>query len=499
MALVDRTGAAVRANAALEALAGPVAVGVPIDAIFGLACRGRVRDALGRALAGEEALQFTAVVPGPGGDRTVQARPVPLPASRPGVDRPTGLLLHVQDLTAQAELEARLAHGERLRALGELAGGVAHDFNNLLAAVLGAADEALARPGLDAPVREDLRQVRDGARRGAALAARLLALGAPPDASPGVVEVNDAVRDVSGLLRRLLGHGIELAVELEQPGGRVRVDPAALDHLLLNLAANARDAMPGGGRLTLRTGHLTLRRPRGGGAERGRYATIEVADTGAGIPPEVLPRIFAPYFTTKRDHGGTGLGLAAVQDAAREAGGFVTVSSALGQGASVRVHLPLHEGAPAPAPPGLPSQDGDQPAVQAPPRPTRRVLLVDDEGAVLRLAERALARRGWLVLAAGSAEEALDRVAALGGAGRLALVVADLSLPGMDGAALIRRLRAERPGLPAILASGLADAALRDAAEVEKVDILAKPYTPRALAARIGAMLDHAPTSGSPP
>ena len=484
MAVLDRDGATVRANAAMVALAGPLAAGVPIVAAFCPTCRDDVRTALAESLAGGETRPFAAAVPGPDGSRAVQVRPTPLY----GADgRCGGLVLHVLDLTAQTRLEAQPAHGKRLQALGALAGGIAHDFNNLLTAILGAADEALQHPGLDPSLYDGLRHIRGGAQRGAALVAGLLASGRPRAPGPEVVRVNDAVRDISGLLRRLLGQQVRLEVELEEPGRLVRVDPTQLDQALLNLAVNARDAMPGGGRLTVRTGHLTLPEPQSHGAERvqpGRYVTIEVADTGCGIPPEVLPRIFDPYFTTKRDRGGSGLGLASVRGAARQAAGFVSVESEPGRGARFRVHLPLHEG-----PPPLPTPPPPRRPTASPP--TRRLLLVDDEEAVRRLAERALTQRGWPVLAADSAEAALELVAGSGGAGGLALVVSDAVMPGMGGAALIRLLREAQPGLPAILTSGYADEAQRRAADAEGAGFLAKPYTPRALAALIKVTLSR--------
>ena len=324
-------------------------------------------------------------------------------------------------------------------ALGELAVVIAHDLNNLLAAILGAAADALHRPGLDPALRDDLQLIQGSA----ALAGRLLAVGSR--APPQVVQVNQAVQGIAGLLRRVLGQRVQLDLALEEPGRLVRVDPAQLDRALLNLAVNAREAMPDGGRLTVRTGHLALPEPRLHGAERiepGRYVTIEVADTGVGIPPDILPLVFDAHFTTRR--GGTGLGLASVRGVLLQAAGFVSVESRPGRGARFRIHLPSHE-PPRPAVPPL----------------TRRVLLVDDEDALRRLAERALTRRGWTVLAANSAEEALERVAGLSGADRPAVVVSDAVMPGMSGTALIRLLREAQPGLPAILTSGYADEASR--------------------------------------
>ena len=358
---------------------------------------------------------------------------------------------------------------EAEQAIGEQAGAIVHDLNNLLTAILGAADDALHRPSLDPTLHDDLQLILSSAQRGAVLAGRLLTSD-KQRAPTQIVQVNQAVQGIASLLRRALGQHVQLELALKEPGCLIRIDPAQLERALLNLAVNAREAMPDGGQLTVRTGHLALPEPRLHGAERiepGRYATIEVADTGVGIPPDILPRIFDTYFTTRR--GGAGLGLASVRGVVRQSAGFVSVETRPGQGTQFRIHLPSHE-----------------PRCLAAPPPTRRVLLVDDEDAVRRFAERALTQRGWVVLAAATAEEALERVAGLSGADQPAVVVSDVVMPGMGGAVLIRLLREARPGLPAILTSGYASDASRAAAE-EGIAFLAKPYAASALAALIDA------------
>ena len=210
------------------------------------------------------------------------------------------------DITAQRRLEAQLTQSQKLQAVGQLAGGIAHDFNNLLTAVMGAADDALARKLPDQETVEDLEQIRGSAERGAALVRQLLAFGRQQTLQPRPVSINASVESVSGLLRRLLGSTIRLELQLEQPGRTVRVDPTQLDQVLVNLAVNARDAMAEGGQLTLRTGSITLYRPLVRGEETippGRYVMVEVQDTGVGIPPDVLPRIFDPFFTTRARAG----------------------------------------------------------------------------------------------------------------------------------------------------------------------------------------------------
>jgi two-component system cell cycle sensor histidine kinase/response regulator CckA len=282
---------------------------------------------------------------------------------------------------------------------------------------------------------------------------------------------------------------VRLELDLETPGRLVHADPTQLDQVLVNLAVNARDAMPDGGVLTLRTGHLTLLQPVVRGPDTfmpGRYVMIEVRDTGTGISSEVLPRIFEPFFTTRRDQGGSGLGLATVHGIVRQSEGYLTVESELGHGTCMRVFLPRWDDqeleAPAAAPIAAPV------AACMHIDAARVVLLVEDEEPVLRLAERALLRQGWQVLAADSGEAAL---AVLDGGERDAItaIVTDMVMPGMDGIALVRAVRERlgNPGLPAILVSGYAESALRRDLEAVTTSFMAKPYTLKELVAKLEA------------
>jgi len=250
-----------------------------------------------------------------------------------------------------------------------------------------------------------------------------------------------------------------------------RIDPAELDRVLVNLAVNAGKAMEAGGEFRLRTGEATLARARGT-VPPGRYATIEAADTGCGIAPALLPRIFAPRFTTRAGKGGHGLGLAGVQKIVREAGGFIDVESKPGHGTRFCIHLPLLE------PPG------DQASAAGPAPGQRTAFVVEDEPAVGRVAALALRKQGWVVHLADSAESVLanlDRLA------RPDVLVSDLALPGLDGPALVRRLRERWPGLPAILASGYVDEKARLGLAAEKIIFLAKPYRLASLLSAVSA------------
>jgi two-component system cell cycle sensor histidine kinase/response regulator CckA len=386
-------------------------------------------------------------------------------------------VLRATDRSRECDLTEALGQAQRLQEVGELAGGIAHDFNNLLTAILGAADDLAAHA---APCdRPDLDQIRASATRGADLVRQLLAFSQRQTLQPRVLVLDQSVAATAQLLGRLLGSTIRLDLALNAPGRKIRMDATQLDQVLVNLAVNARNAMPDGGTLTITTGwRLVLAADETGpdGPAPGRYATIAIADTGAGIPPDVLPRIFDPFFTTRRGEGGTGLGLSTVQGIIRQSGGYLTVSTAPGQGTCFCISLPRHESAPdTPAPPPLPAETG----------PTAgHVLLVDDDDAIRRLAERALTRAGLTVTAADGAEAALRADTAA-----IDCVVSDVSMPGLDGPAFVRRLRARHPGLPALLISGYADATQRRALEAEDIAFLAKPFAMADLTRMVASMV----------
>jgi two-component system cell cycle sensor histidine kinase/response regulator CckA len=484
--LLDRERRLLRGNMALARMLGAGELGLhqmlgqPALSLFAASDRPAVSEMLAQALAGQAEVPRVAASL-PGGVVYLSPRGI-----READGTISGMLISLADISGEKRLEAQLAHSHKLQAVGQLAGGIAHDFNNLLTAMIGAADEVLARADVPQAVCDDVRQIRASAERGAALVRQLLAFGRQQTLQPRVIAINDAITEISSLLGRLLGSNVRLVLELENPGRMVRVDPTQLDQVLVNLAVNARDAMPQGGTLTLHTGHIRLFRPLTRGQEMippGRYVMIEVGDTGIGIPPDVLPRVFDPFFTTRRDRGGSGLGLSTVHGIVRQSDGFLAVESELGQGTRMRVYLPQHEDAdampllrrPPDPPPFAPAIPAGQPRDHDPPL-LPLLLLVDDELPVLRLAERALARRGWEVLSAGSAEQALALLDPPT-LRRLTALVSDVVMPGMDGPALVRELRRTRPDLPAILASGYAHDALRAQLASEDMHFLPKPYT----------------------
>ena len=383
----------------------------------------------------------------------------------------------------QAGLDGQSAQAPAPGGIGQQAGIVVHDLNNVLMTITAVVAEALARPGLDPAARAGFSEIGGAARRGAALARQLL--DGASQAAPVVLGVDAALRALEAPLRRCLGE-VGLSLVLEQPQAAVRIDPAHLDRVLTNLALNARHAMPAGGVLSVRSGVRDVSEAVsqfGDAVTPGRYVTIAVRDTGAGIPAAVMARLFEPFVTTRAGRGGTGLGLAGVRDLVRQAGGFLGVDTEAGRGTTVCVHLPRHGEA---AGGGTQASmiDDDPPAAVG-PRGT--VLLVEDEPVLLRLAERALSRAGWDVLAATSATSALD--AARSADRAPCLVVSDMTLPDRDGLALVGEVRTLFPGLPALLTSGYADEALRRQAAAVGIALLVKPFaTAELLDAIAGAL-----------
>ncbi|MCO6419161.1 ATP-binding protein, partial [Siccirubricoccus sp. KC 17139] len=402
------------------------------------------------------------------------------------------LLLRIADRTAERRVEARLATADRFETVGRMAGGIAHDFNNLLAIILGSA-AALREAGLQPGQAGDLGTLEEAARRGAGLVAQLLAFARQQPVAPRILELNAALLGLAPLLRRLLGSRIALELALEEPGRRVRIDPGQLDQLLLNLVANARQAMPEGGRLRIATGHAVVLRAAGegaGGLPPGRYAVLEVADSGGGIPPEILPRLFEPFFTTRPEKGGTGLGLATVQGIVAQAGGQIGVTSRVGEGTCFRIHLPRQD-----APAEWPAPEPE--AAAPPPAGAGRgpVLLVEDEPPLAKLGERLLQRAGYEVVVADCAEAALEAVAA----GLVpAALVSDVAMPGEDGLVLARRLRQLWPGLPVLLLSGYAESLLGAPPAAEGFRFLAKPFAPAGLRQAMAELLPGAAQGGAP-
>ncbi|MFN2369857.1 MAG: ATP-binding protein [Candidatus Krumholzibacteriia bacterium] len=391
-------------------------------------------------------------------------------------------VLHVvwRDITDRRRLEEELRQAQKMEAVGKLAGGIAHDFNNLLMAIGGNAELLEAGLGPDAAGTEYLQEIRRGCARAASLVEQLLAFSRKSLRQPRVVELGGVLVGLERMLARLLGEDIEIVTRLCPDPLPVLVDPHQLEQVVLNLATNARDAMPDGGRLTFATSRAPAA-PDAAPCPDGAWAVLTATDTGAGIAPADLPRVFDPFFTTKEQGRGTGLGLSTVYGIVKQSGGDVTVASEPGRGTTFRVQLPLSGQAPAPEEP---------PAAVADAGGTETILLVEDEPTLIRLVAKVLRGRGYTVHTAGDGQEAL----ALAADAQLAcdLLLTDVVMPRMGGPELAGRLRRARPGQKVLFMSGYTDSVLLQRGLIEgEVDLVAKPFSPAELLAKVREVLDR--------
>jgi PAS domain S-box-containing protein len=377
-------------------------------------------------------------------------------------------------------VEQRIRESEKMAAIGQLAGGIAHDFNNLLAVIQGCSDLLLSQlPDELADERELTNAVREAGQRASLLTRQLLLFSRSVPSVARVVHPNDVITRLAAMLQRLLGEQVALSLELSQDLLAVRVDPSQLEQVVMNLVVNARDAMPGGGRISVVTRNASTEEvlaqappSLAGVARRRRFIQLVVRDTGSGIAPDVLPRIFEPFFTTKGAGKGTGLGLATVYAIAENAGGFVTVTSRLGEGSSFAIWMPGTLDVLAHAP------GSDDAPVHETAGAT--VLLVEDEEAVRRIATRMLEQRGYHVLPAPSADEAIALLEHRHD--EVDLVLTDVAMPGMGGGQLAERVRVRWPSIPVVFMSGYhEDALLHGAAESQQHILIHKPFSGDAL------------------
>jgi PAS domain S-box-containing protein len=361
--------------------------------------------------------------------------------------RPRRMVGILTDLSERKRLEEQLAQAQKMEAVGQLAGGVAHDFNNVLTAILSTSELVLLELAPEDPHREDIEEIKRSANRAAALTRQLLAYSRRQVLQPRVIDLNGVVANVDRMLRRLLGEQVTLSQALEPELGRVRADPGQIEQILVNLAVNAGDAMPDGGRLTIATANIETIPDQTGPAVGGPYVMLAVSDTGVGMDEHTRGRIFEPFFTTKGRGRGTGLGLATVYGIVRQSGGAIRVTSEPGAGATFRVFFPRVE---------------DEVDVEAQEPPVARataargaagtILLVEDEEAVRRLGKRILEQEGYSVLTAEHAAEAMATAHEC--EGTIHLLVTDVVMPGRSGVELARDLMRERPGLRVLFTSG---------------------------------------------
>ena len=394
------------------------------------------------------------------------------------------VLISLKDSGEEGKLKRQVAQATKMQAVGQLAGGVAHDFNNILTAIIGHCDLMAMRHSPGDSDYDDIQQIRANSNRAASLTRQLLAFSRQQTLRPQVLQIPDVISEVSNLLKRLLGETVTLDVKHGRNLGPVRADPGQLEQVVVNLAVNARDAMlatspNGGGVLTIETMAVSaseVRDMQDDVLPVGDYTALRISDTGSGIPPEILGKIWEPFFTTKEVGKGTGLGLSTVYGIIKQSGGFIFAENVEGGGAAFTIYLPVHAAAEATAAAKAPSAIKEKPADLW---GTGLILVVEDEDMVRAVAERALTRQGYTVLTAENGEAALELLET---SERPDLLVSDVVMPLMDGPTMARHVRAKYPDLPILFMSGYAEEQLRKSIDLDNVAFLPKPFSVQQLA-----------------
>ncbi len=483
VAFTDEAGVISNANAALAKFFGlsDSLAGRNFLTLAGAAEQAQIKSLIASAAKGEtglKAVELRGSKPGDGEDRMAELFAAPMPGGK--------AVLYLVDVSEQKALETKFAQSQKMQAVGQLAGGVAHDFNNLLTVIIGNCEFLLMRHQAGDPSFKEINEVHQNALRAAALVSQLLAFSRKQTMQPKTLALGDVIGELAQMLRRLVGEGITLTVEREADLWAVHADEAQLGNAIINLVVNARDAMPSGGTVTIRTANETVNTASALGTAimpPGDYVRIDVADTGTGMSKEIQSKIFDPFFTTKPVGQGTGLGLATVYGIVKQSGGFITVESELGKGTSFRIYLPRRK-----------VEAADVAPIEAVPAPARDVtgqdtiLLVEDEEAVRSFAARALRMRGYNVLEAGGGEEALEIVK--NDANKIDLIITDVVMPNMDGPTMVRHVKVLKPDLAVIFMSGYAEEAFRRSDQSsEDIHFLPKPFGLKQLAAKVKEVL----------
>jgi len=397
-------------------------------------------------------------------------------------DEPADVLEAIaEDVTDRRALEDQFRQAQKMEAVGRLAGGVAHDFNNLLMVISGYAEVILSQVDAASPLLEKGRAIQLAADRATTLTRQLLAFSRKQLLELKVVDVNAIVQDMERLLRPLIGENIELVTILSPQPSHTRADAGQLEQVIMNLVVNAKDAMPGGGRLTLRTENIVVEehhRREQHFVRPGHYVTLLVSDTGTGMDRETQSRIFEPFFTTKEKGKGTGLGLSTVYGIVKQSGGYVIVQSEMGQGTTFHIYLPLVEGAAEKHSVAVPEAVGG----------AETILLVEDEESVRQLVRDTLSAKGYQVLEAENGEAGIATAARHRGS--IDLVITDVVMPGMGGREMVRQLAESRPGTKVLYLSGYTeDAILNDGSVEQGTAFLQKPFTLRSLSRNVREVL----------
>jgi PAS domain S-box-containing protein len=392
-----------------------------------------------------------------------------------------GVILVLRDISNFKRLEKQFLQAQRMEAVGRLAGGVAHDFNNLLTIISGYSELALQKDPAD---REMIKEIQRAGERAASLTRQLLAFSRQQVLAPQVLNLNAVIGNMEKMLVRLIGEDVRLETALDQSLGRVKADPGQIEQVLMNLAVNSRDAMPQGGKLTIKTSNAHLdeafakSHPE---VQTGRYVLLAISDTGCGMNQETLSRIFEPFFTTKGPGQGTGLGLATVYGIIKQSGGYIYVDSEPGRGSTFKIFLPQVE--------SMILNRKSQLGISKSPGGHETVLLVEDENTLRILIRRTLEMKGYKVLEAEEAEDALQLSARH--QGPIHLLLSDVVMPRMSGRELADRLGPLRSEMKVLYLSGYTnDAVVRHGLSEGEIEFLQKPFTPDVLARKVREVLD---------
>ncbi len=395
----------------------------------------------------------------------------------------------MQDVADRAErgrLEAQFIEAQKMEVVGHLASGVAHDFNNILAVIMGYSDLILSELEPDSPLRKYTDEIRHASERAAGLTRQLLVFSRKQTVQPVVLDLNDVIKDLDKMLRRLVDENITLTIVSSKVIGRIKADSGYVGQVLMNLVVNARDAMPNGGKLAIATENVTFDKQNAhicAGLIPGDYVMLSVSDTGTGMTEEVKKRLFEAFFTTKPSGKGTGLGLATCQTIVQQCNGHIAVQSELGKGTTFKIYFPRVEQAI-----DMSAQTVDRSPI---PRGTETLLLVEDDPSVRHLACSILETQGYRVLRANNGQDALH-VAQEHKGSPIRLVVTDVIMPVMSGKVMAEWLKTTYPDLKILFTSGYTDEAIAQHGVLEPgVALLSKPYTPATLARKVRAMLDN--------
>jgi two-component system, cell cycle sensor histidine kinase and response regulator CckA len=493
IATIDRHGGVVRTNPLFARLFHNAGMGEAKDRSIVATVAPRDREALQAAIR-QAAVGKTEIAPVDAmlvGEGERSGRFYVTAVEEEERDQESGIV-YVLETTAQRELENKVTQQQKMELVGQLAGGIAHDFNNVLSAIMMATDFLLNAHKPTDPSFGDIMQIKQNANRAASLVRHLLAFSRKQTLRPQVLDIGEALSDLTMLLRRLIGEKVALDVAHGRDLWPVKVDISQFEQVIVNLAVNARDAMPNGGRLTVRTTNVTAQesvRFNAKGMPAADYVLVEVADTGLGIPANIIGKIFEPFFSTKEVGKGTGLGLSTVYGIIKQTGGFVYVDSVELKGTVFRIFLPRHVASAQDVAPERDDSSAASSSIAAPILGERKssgsvdltgqgtILLVEDEEGLRQLNARGLASRGYTVLEAGNGIEAIEVLERSDG--QVDLVVSDVVMPEMDGPTLLRELRRRNPTLKIIFVSGYAEEAFQKhlPAEGEQFAFLAKPFT----------------------